>query len=326
MQDIFVSIIVPVYNVERYLRACLDSIAGLTAFQWEAILIDDGSTDGSGEICDEYAARDTRFRAIHQKNAGVSAARNAGLDEARGEWIWFVDSDDTINADFEIVNPEVMEKADYVLFDMQKFHDGEEEPRLGHQFAGVHDEVLDKNEFLMKHPCNHHQRLFYRKTWVMINPHQRLAFSLGVRVGEDLEFQYKYLTRCQRPVRMNAVLYNYRLREGSATQDLRYRLKNVEDLPLVLEHLLAWCEEEKVKPEPWLELRIQQLFQNLLYSASLVSEYEVSDLQAKVRRLLDAYVRQGFSFPQAAKMKLAHWSVKAYFVVNKVYLMMKGIK
>lgn len=326
MQDIFVSIIVPVYNVERYLRACLGSIARLSAFSWEAILIDDGSTDGSGAICDEYAAQDARFRVIHQRNAGVSAARNAGLDMARGEWIWFVDSDDTINADFEIVNPEVMEQADYVLFDLQKFDDGEEVPTLGHQFAGVRDADLDKNAFLLKHLCNHHQRLFYRKTWVMINPHQRLAFSLGVRVGEDLEFQYKYLTRCLHPVRLQAVLYNYRLREGSVTQDLKYRLKNVEDLPIVLEHLLVWCREENVKPEPWLELRIQQLFQNLLYSASFVCEYDVNELQAKVRKLLDAYANQGFVFPNVAKMRLAHWSVKAYFVVNKIYLKLKGIK
>lgn len=326
MQDIFISIIVPVYNVELYLRACLDSIARLTAVSWEAILIDDGSTDGSGAICDDYAAHDTRFKVIHQENAGVSAARNAGLDVARGEWIWFVDSDDTINADFEIVNPEGMEQADYVLFDMQKFDDGKAIPHLGHQLAGVRDADLHKNAFLLKNICNHHQRLFYRKTWVMINHHQHLAFSRGVRVGEDLEFQYKYLTRCKHPVRLQAVLYNYRLREGSATQDLKFRKKNVEDLPVVLEHLLVWCEKEKVKSEPWLELRIQQLFQNLLYSASLVSEFDVKELQAKIRRLLDAYEMQGFTFPNVMKMRLAHWSIKVYFVVNKIYLKVKGIK
>ena len=72
MSKIFVSIIVPVYNVERYLRECLDSIAQLKAFSWEAILIDDGSTDSSGAICDEYAKREPKFRVIHQKNAGLS--------------------------------------------------------------------------------------------------------------------------------------------------------------------------------------------------------------------------------------------------------------
>lgn len=326
MDKIFISIIVPVYNVERYLRECLDSIAQLKAFSWEAILIDDGSTDSSGAICDEYAKREPKFRVIHQKNAGVSAARNAGLDAAKGEWIWFVDSDDSINPDFEISNPEVFDDADYVLFDMRKFCDGEELNTLEHQKGTVKCTDLSKNDFLCKYQCNHHQRLFYKKTWVMIDHHQRLAFCLGTRVGEDLEFQYKYLTRCQRPARLDAVLYNYRLREGSATQDDSYRRKNLEDLPQVIERLLYWCKDENVKSEPWLEMRIQQMFQNLLYSASLVKEINKKALQSTVRQFLEAWSNQGFAFPECSKMKLAHWSVTAYFLINRVYLRIKGIK
>ena len=94
-----ISIIVPVYNVEQYLQRCLDSIAAQTFTDWECILIDDGSPDNSGAICDEYAAKDERFKVIHQKNAGVSAARNAGLEVAKGEWIGFVDPDDYIQND-----------------------------------------------------------------------------------------------------------------------------------------------------------------------------------------------------------------------------------
>lgn len=160
----------------------------------------------------------------------------------------------------------------------------------------------------------------------MIDNHQRLAFSLGTRVGEDLEFQYKYLTRCQRPARLDAVLYNYRLREGSATQDDSYRRKNLEDLPQVIKRLLKWCKDENVKPEPWLEMRIQQMFQNLLYSASLVKAVNKKTLQSTVRQFLDAWSNQGFEFPKSAKMKLAHWSVIAYFIINKLYLRIKGIK
>lgn len=326
MDNFFISIIVPVYNVEKYLRECLDSISQLKAVTWEAILVDDGSTDTSGQICDEYATQDSRFRVIHQKNAGVSAARNAGLDAAKGEWIWFVDSDDSINPDFEISNPEVLDDADYVLFDMRKFRDGEELNSLGHQKSTVKCTDLSKNDFLCKFQCNHHPRLFYKKTWVMIDYHQRIAFSLGTRVGEDLEFQYKYLTRCKRPASLDAVLYNYRLRGGSATQDDSYRRKNVEDLPIVLQHLLEWCKQENVKPEPWLDMRIQQMFQNLLYSASFVKEVEMKVLQATIRSLLLAFREQGFNFPKMAKMKLAYGSVNTYFVLNRVYLKLKGIK
>ena len=90
------SIIMPVYNVERYLRECLDSLLSQTFVDWELICVDDGSTDGSGRILDEYAVRDSRLRPIHQANAKVHAARNRALDLAQGEWVGFLDPDDLI--------------------------------------------------------------------------------------------------------------------------------------------------------------------------------------------------------------------------------------
>lgn len=95
-----ISIIVPVYNVENYLSRCLESILLQSFPDWECILIDDGSSDNSGKICDEYAQQDDRFIVIHQQNSGVSAARNAGLDIAKGQWFSFVDSDDWIGSNF----------------------------------------------------------------------------------------------------------------------------------------------------------------------------------------------------------------------------------
>lgn len=92
-----VSIIVPVYNYKAYLRRCLDSIAAQTISDWECLVVDDGSSDGSAAICDEYAARDPRFIAIHKENGGVSSARNAGLERARGEFLMFCDQDDAID-------------------------------------------------------------------------------------------------------------------------------------------------------------------------------------------------------------------------------------
>lgn len=93
------SIIIPVYNIAPYLHECFDSILTQTFTDWEAICVDDGSTDGGGDILDEYAAKDPRFRVFHQPNAGVSAARNLGLDVATGDWIYFVDGDDALATD-----------------------------------------------------------------------------------------------------------------------------------------------------------------------------------------------------------------------------------
>ena len=95
-----ISIIVPVYNTAKYLERCVDSIVAQTYTEWELLLIDDGSTDDSAAICNEYAAKDERIRVFHKENGGVSSARNLGLDNAQGEWITFVDSDDYIEENF----------------------------------------------------------------------------------------------------------------------------------------------------------------------------------------------------------------------------------
>lgn len=91
-----ISVIVPVYRVEKYLNDCIDSILAQTFADFELILVDDGSPDSCPALCDAAAARDSRIRVIHQKNRGLSGARNAGLDAAEGEWIAFVDSDDML--------------------------------------------------------------------------------------------------------------------------------------------------------------------------------------------------------------------------------------
>ena len=91
-----VSCIIPVYNTEKYLPRCIESVLAQTFVDWEMLLIDDGSTDASGSICDEYAAKDERIRGFHKENGGISSARNVGLNYAQGEWIFFVDSDDSL--------------------------------------------------------------------------------------------------------------------------------------------------------------------------------------------------------------------------------------
>lgn len=113
-----ISIIVPVYNTEKYLPRCIDSILAQTFTDFELILVDDGSTDSSGRICDEYAAKDNRVRVIYQPNAGASAARNRGLEEAAGEYIMFCDSDDAVSPEWiarlmEYAAPDTMAVGSY---------------------------------------------------------------------------------------------------------------------------------------------------------------------------------------------------------------------
>ncbi len=125
-----ISIIVPVYNVEKYLSKCIDSILAQTYKNTEIILVDDGAKDKSGEICDEYAKKDSRIRVIHKKNGGLSDARNCGLEAARGELVGFIDSDDYIDSDMYEVLYNAMEKygAQMSMCDVYDVYDGQEIP------------------------------------------------------------------------------------------------------------------------------------------------------------------------------------------------------
>ena len=337
----FLSIIIPVYKVEPYLRECLDSITASELDCWEAILIDDGSPDGCPQICDEYAAKDKRFQVIHQQNAGVAAARNAGLDIAKGEWIWFVDSDDLV--DMRPMGDLVTwlqehHDADLVMFGLNTFKDNEtlvlrnsglQFTVDGLPFSDVNISIegdihfpVDKNKFLLENVIFHHQRLWYRRE--LLNQYE-LRFTKGVRLAEDLELMYKYMTLCQPPVKINNRLYYYREREGSATQNDTYRMKAVEDLQIVLSNLAEWIRKYNVKAEPWLDFRIMKLFQNLLYSGSLVRGLDTKELQTVVRNILASYRQLRFPFVTKLKYKLADNDVRLYFLLNRAFIRCKKL-
>jgi glycosyltransferase involved in cell wall biosynthesis len=121
-----ISVIIPVYNTEKYLQECIDSVLSQTFTDFECILVDDGSPDNSGKICDEYAKKDKRIRVIHKENGGVSSARNAGLDIAQGEWIIFVDSDDWVDEKYLefLYDNAIKNNVDVSICGVNVFEDG----------------------------------------------------------------------------------------------------------------------------------------------------------------------------------------------------------
>ena len=119
-----ISVIIPVYNTEKYLRRCIDSVLASYYRDFEILLINDGSTDKSADICREYSLKDNRIKVFHQKNQGVSAARNQGINKAIGEWLIFVDSDDYITKDFlSVISCDRYKNIDFLLFDFIKSTD-----------------------------------------------------------------------------------------------------------------------------------------------------------------------------------------------------------
>ena len=188
-----VSIIVPVYNCERFLPACIDSIAGQSCADFECILVNDGSSDGSGAVCDGISRRDARFRVIHKSNGGVCSARNAGLDAARGEFVLFCDQDDRIHAETIATALACHEsaKGDLVMWPYTR------DPAVFARSLPAGETRFVQSEFgalyctFMLAPV--WNKLFERK--VLESP-SCLRFDTAIRNGhEDLPFVYGYLER-----------------------------------------------------------------------------------------------------------------------------------
>ena len=210
-----ISIIVPVYNVKDYIEKCLDSICGQTYKKLEIIVVDDGSTDGSGEICDKYAQLDSRIKVLHQSNAGQSAARNKALDIAQGEYLGFVDSDDWIEEDmYEFLYHLVKEnQADISICSHYKDRGAKSVAKYasGKVFVFTRDEairalVIDKQvrNYLV-------DKLYKRQLFDNI----RLPLN---RVYEDLAVSYKVFYGATKVVMQEIPKYHYVIREGSTTQ------------------------------------------------------------------------------------------------------------
>lgn len=216
-----ISIIVPVYKVEPYLRRCIDSVLNQTYPDFELILVDDGSPDNCGVICDEYAEKDSRIRVIHQKNGGLSAARNAGLDVATGKFIYFLDSDDAIRPNLlETVLPYMEDGNDMVAFHYDNcYPEGRTEPVANH-VLGEFDtaELSARKAFVLS------VLLTYRMGWEAwsrmfsrdIIEQYHLRFEDNKRIfAEDLYFCLCYCTHARRIVSIPDSLYCYTLREES---------------------------------------------------------------------------------------------------------------
>lgn len=213
-----ISVIVPIYQVEAYLEECLDSILNQTYRQLEIILVDDGSPDRCGEICDRYASQDSRIKVIHQTNQGLSAARNAGMDMATGEYISFIDSDDYIAPHFyEKLLEGFKEHPEAKVTACQVFknEDGKITPLIcnrRHQFPTIHTSLWCQDAILGKTYVNVWNKLYQAELL------KEIRFCKG-RIVEDVLFMYDFLPICINQQALLLLLpdylYYYRIRQGS---------------------------------------------------------------------------------------------------------------
>ena len=248
-----VSIIIPVYKVEKYLECCLNTVLNQTLREIEIILVDDGSPDNCGKICDEYAAKDNRIVVIHKENAGVSAARNSGLEIATGEFIGFVDGDDYVASTMfeEMYRQVTLANADMAMCQFSII-DGKAEQLV---YENTEDDfkvklIDNKDAFriIADFSCPVQvavwNKLFKKKLV------ENLLFDTNKRMAEDMEFLMRALFRSESIVYIPYPLYAYyEQREGAATfhadHSIEWYLEQNENITAIMEEVSQVCNTVK---------------------------------------------------------------------------------
>lgn len=214
MNNPVISVIIPVYDVEKYLDRCVESVLNQTYHNLEIILVDDGSPDGCPQLCDEWAKKDERIRVIHQRNGGLAAARNVGLLHCTGEYVDFVDSDDWIESDMIQTLYDVCVKNNVLLTACGRcvHFEGSDSSRIDK--CPPECEVIDTKVFAMRMltgdncDCSVCDKLFHRSLW------EYVRFPEG-RIYEDIAIMYKVVLNASHIATINRPLYHYFRHSGS---------------------------------------------------------------------------------------------------------------
>ena len=278
-----ISVIVPVYKVEQYLPRCVDSILGQSFTDFELILVDDGSPDNCGAICDSYAAKDSRVRVIHQKNAKLSAARNAGMDIARGEWIALIDSEDWVHREYLRLLYEAAEQdTDLVICDcLVTENDSESDCDIS--------AVSFRNASLRDIEQN---RIYRTRAWGRILRRSTIGdmrYIPGTEPAEDSCFNELFFRRNMKFKITDAKLYYYYMRPDSAIHNNMGRgtLNSIEP---ILQSLQGIGDSEKRRRV------IKRCYKNVLYPRYLemfAPDYAiVKDRCQSLLRMLKPYRRE----------------------------------
>lgn len=228
------SVVVPVYNIKEFLPYCINSVLSQFNGNTELLLIDDGSTDGSEKICDEYSLKNENIRVIHKKNAGVSSARNTGIEEAGGEFIWFLDADDfLLDGAIEEAFSHFDETSDFYCYkNFSVSEDGKSffESSFKYPYVGEADE--EQICLLLKKACSscifpYVWRNVYRKSFLINN---NIRFFKGLNYGEDSIFGEEAFLKAKKVIFFDKEVIAYRRREGSLSKNNSIDEKKIREI------------------------------------------------------------------------------------------------
>ncbi len=269
-----ITVIVPVYNVEQHLRKCLDSICNQTYSNLEILCINDGSTDGSAAILAEYAACDSRIRIFTQANSGLGAARNVGLDHAKGEWIAGVDSDDYIEPDtFEYCRTGMVDEADVIYYGYESIFPDKGHIRPQDWEVTMKGLYQPSSTLLLNTPV-----MFWAKLWrrsFIENNSVRFPQRLWY---EDLLVYWQLIPLAKGIYYLPNRKYKYVCRTNSIIGQTLKKSEKVFDHLIVLRKLLKWRKTHKLSPQ----LEVLD-FYNTLYCHQLSMEYGPEELLGRVK-------------------------------------------
>lgn len=237
----FISVVIPAFNVENQLRKCLDSVLNQSFTDWELILVDDGSTDGTSKIADEYACKDVRISVIHKKNGGVSSARNLGLEMVKGKWVTFVDSDDCIESSFFKTFVDRLEEKQFELF----MGDVKQISLKNQSFVeyGLRTTVCSLKEAIQNDKILRSGDLHAKMFYADIIKNQNMSFDEKIHYSEDGLFFDTYLLYVSYVALDSAICYNYRRMDCG----LSYKLNKFDSEYLCYQKLKCILTEVAMK-------------------------------------------------------------------------------
>ena len=209
-----ISVIIPVYNTESYIGVCLESLVKQTYTNFEVLMIDDGSTDNSGKICQEYTESDSRFHYYRKENGGVSSARNLGIEYSRGDYLTFVDSDDWIEPTYveDLYRAALFNDAEVVVSNYKKF-DVKDNCYWIHVFDDYYETHYSGEELIQQLPALERKDFSFTTSWGILFAHRlfdAISFPKGKTI-EDTRTNYRLFAESRRLTYIHKALYNYRV-------------------------------------------------------------------------------------------------------------------
>lgn len=317
-----VSIIVPVYNVEEFLKECVDSIVSQSYSNLEIILVDDGSTDKSGAMCDEFAAADSRIKVIHKKNGGLSAARNSGTDIATGDYYYYIDSDDYILKETveELVNKALETDADIVFFDAFCFYEDDcKGKRIQHYIRSnnyesntglaVFNELVKNNEYHASVSL-----IFIKSSFVKeIN----LTYSLDT-IFVDMIYTYEAFSLAKKVSYINKQYYQRRYRADSLITS-KVTPRKYYSAKVVYDNVLAFSEKNNLLNDEACKKYIIRCASNVLNYFDDMPKEDRTELKAERKASAEGILSYKAFDNKALEMMChskLHWFV--YKVIEKI--------